>query len=405
MKVSKLTVVVLATLMLVGCRTKTGQNAQTEQSDNEEKPHSDLFEYSVPVDLTQIISVHNEYMNAKDDDEKNEYEAKIDTELPNHDFFLFEDTSFVLRVPEYAGSKQPFLAVAEDFYNSCSLAWNIWSNYEVWLRGHTERLLVRDSRVKKSIKDFSVDVIRDLDIRKAAQNYKDSLLLLMDMDPETWEDDSNPMGVMMSYMDAIVAKSYKFYDDEEVFVQLLDSVSDIAEELAVDSFQHYRYEHKDYQVQVILEELSKCKSFDEQCSLWRNWANCKKSVGEETWIIAVGSALMKSGKYSPILNRVWMTWRALCQSVKFGGSRDSCIPNNYYNEYRKICYCTCLERIERCPDDIFAMNCAAAIAGRTNMNRFGQNYFGNEAMIEGAMMLPNRYEPDDKYFEDRGPTF
>ena len=37
------------------------------------------------------------------------------------------------------------------------------------------------------------------------------------------------------------------------------------------------------------------------------------------------------------------------------------------------------------------MNCAAAIGGRTNMNRFGQNYFGNEAMIEEAMMLPRRY--------------
>ena len=42
----------------------------------------------------------------------------------------------------------------------------------------------------------------------------------------------------------------------------------------------------------------------------------------------------------------------------------------------------------------------AAIGGRTNMNRFGQNYFGNEAMIERVMMLPKRYYSDDESDED-----
>ena len=46
------------------------------------------------------------------------------------------------------------------------------------------------------------------------------------------------------------------------------------------------------------------------------------------------------------------------------------------------------------------MNCAAAIGGRTNMNRFGQNYFGNEAMIERYMMIPNRFDIDDEESEE-----
>ena len=65
-----------------------------------------------------------------------------------------------------------------------------------------------------------------------------------------------------------------------------------------------------------------------------------------------------------------------------------------------MCYISCLKRIVSHPDDIYAMNCAAAIGGRTNMNRFGQNYFGNEAMIERAMMMSKRYhfgdDSDDK---------
>lgn len=145
----------------------------------------------------------------------------------------------------------------------------------------------------------------------------------------------------------------------------------------------------------MLGELATCRDFDEQCSLWRNWANCDKPGFDDEWILAVGRALMESGNYSPILHRIWITWRAINQGLYFGSSRDSSIPNHYYNEYRKMCYISCLKRIENHPDDIYAMNCAAAIGGRTNMNRFGQNYFGNEAMIERAMMMPNRYHSAD----------
>jgi hypothetical protein len=38
------------------------------------------------------------------------------------------------------------------------------------------------------------------------------------------------------------------------------------------------------------------------------------------------------------------------------------------------------------------------------MNRFGQNYFGYEAMIESAMMVPNRYQPDDDADSDEEET-
>ena len=42
------------------------------------------------------------------------------------------------------------------------------------------------------------------------------------------------------------------------------------------------------------------------------------------------------------------------------------------------------------------MNRATALGGRTNMNRFGQNYFGNEAMIESVIMMPKRYNIGDE---------
>ena len=371
-----------------------------------EEKESDMFDYSEPVDLSTIIQAYDWYQHYEGEDKDSILYTKIGLELPEDDFYLFEDTSFVLRVPEYANSKQPFLANAEDFYNSCALSWNVWSNYEVWFRGHTADLLRYDDEVKNSLEAVSVNIIKDKEVRKAAQDFKDSLLKLMKTEPDDWDEDDNPMELLISFGDVIESKAYKFYDDEDTFVESLDSVMDIAEGMVMDKFQHYLDASEDDQVKVMLGELATCSNFDEQCSLWRNWANCAKSSIDDEWIVAVGSALMESGNYSPILHRIWITWRAINQGLYFGSSRDSSIPNQYYNEDRKMCYVSCLKRIEQHPNDIYAMNCAAAISGRTNMNRFGQNYFGNEAMIESAMMMPKRYhtgedeDSDDDADED-----
>ena len=88
---------------------------------------SDSFDYSHSVDLSYILQAYEWQQNYKGDDEYTILWSKITPEIPEDEFYLFEDTSFVLRVPEYANSKQPFLANAEDFYNSFSFAWNIYS--------------------------------------------------------------------------------------------------------------------------------------------------------------------------------------------------------------------------------------------------------------------------------------
>ena len=356
-----------------------------------QKEHKDIFAYDNPVDLTEFMQLYDWYQEHENKNRDSVLLATFTADMPEDEFYLFTDTSFVLRVPEYANSKQPFLHTAEEFYNSCAFTWNLLSNYEIWYRGHTADLLREDDAVKWSIRTISVDIIRNAEIRKAAQNYKDSLLLFMAHEPDEWQGDVSPMDVVMSFGNVIEKNSYKFYEDEDSFVNALDSVMDFAENLAKDKFQKYLDADEDHQLQVILGELATCQTFDEQCSLWRNWANCEKSSIDDEWIVAIGGELMKSGNYSPLLSRIWITWRALCQTYHYGMSRDSAIPNHYYNEFRKRCYLTCLRRIEKHPDDVFAMNCAASIGGRTNMNRFGQNYFGNEAMIEKAEMLPNRY--------------
>ena len=331
MKITRLIVAMCCAISLVSC---------------EEKEHPDIFDYSDPVDLSAILQAYDWYQHYEGDNKDSILYTKFGLELPEDEFYLFEDTAFVLRVPEYTDSKQPFLANAEDFYNSCALSWNVWSNYEVWYRGHTADLLRYDEEVKRSIEAVSVNIIKDEDVRKAAQDFKESIIKLMKTEPDKWDEDTDPMDLLISFGDVVESKAYKFYDDEETFVASLDSVMDIAEGMVLDKFQHYLDASEDDQIQVMLGEIATCRNFDEQCSLWRNWANCDKSGIDDEWLLAVGCALMESGNYSPILHRIWITWRAISQGLYFGSSRDSSIPNQYYNEYRKMCYVSCLKRIE-----------------------------------------------------------
>ena len=67
---------------------------------------------------------------------------------------------------------------------------------------------------------------------------------------------------------------------------------------------------------------------------------------------------------------------------------------------RKKCYLTCLKRIKKYPNDVFAMNCAAAVGGRVNINRFGQSMFGNEAVLEKHTILSGRDNKEDEESEE-----
>lgn len=374
----------MTALAMISC----GKGEKTEQQ-----------EPNAPVDFTDLVRAFDQNQS------ENEYQrdsivlADLEKDMPETDVYLLADTAFTLRVPEYRQSGQPFLAVAEDFYNSCLLSWNVWSNFEVWLRGHTSEELFDDKDVVQSINSINADIINDQELRSAAQQYKDAIVRQMSKTPDQWDEDFDPMEPLISFNDMIESKAYKYFDDQETFTHSVDSVMNMAESLALDKLQLYLDADEDHQLRVMLDGLASCKSFDEQCSLWRNWANCPKSPVEDEWIVAIGCKLMDSGQYNPDLHRIWITWRALCQGLKFGSSRDSSIPNDYYNEYRKKCYVTCLRYIEQHPDDVYAMNCAAALGGRTNLNRFGQNYFGNEAMIEEALLLPKRFKNLDKESE------
>lgn len=402
-----LTLLFVCLIACAGCTgASKGNVVDVDSTSCDEEDISSSFEYSMPIDLTEILQTYELYQKSSAQDQDSILLSFVDEEMCEEEVALFEDTSFVIRLPEYKDSKIPFLAVAEEFYNNCMFVWNMWSNFEVWYRGHTAGDLRNDKDIIQSIRAFDVNIIRDAELNKAAQSYRDSILVLMSMGLEGWDEVHNAWNVRGTYSDAIAKKACRFYDDKDEFLDRYNRFVKYAEGMGDDKFSHYLNSDEDEQLNVMLSVLNTCANFDEQCSLWRKWANSKESQGEDAWLVAVGNKLMGSGKYNPNLNRIWITWRTLCQFCYCGASKDSEIPNPFYNQYRRMCYHTCLRRIETHPDDIFAMNCAASLAGRPNVIRIGDFLYGNEAVIDASQMMPERFDFDemveDESEEDAG---
>lgn len=359
--------------------------------------YGDYFENEKAVDLSDVIRAYEENKRAEEDSVDYDLIKALEGSAAEDydDFTLTEDMSFAIRLPQYANSKHPFLSQAEDFYNSCLFAFNIWSDYEMW-----GRELVSAKEASDAINGISTDCIKDIIVRMAAKTYRDSLALMVRTPSEQWGDDWDASNLLMAYSERIEAKAYHFYTNEEAFVDSLDALTKELAEKTKMQFDLYKQSDSDKRVELMLHYMNDCKTFDEQCSLLLNWADCEESELEDEWIVAVAGRLIKAGKYNPCLSKIWIAWRSLFQTQYYGISRDSSIPNGYYNEMRKLCYLTCLKRIEKHPNDVFAMNSAAATGGRVNINSFGEFPFGNEAPTEIYYCLPNRYGNDEEVCND-----
>ena len=387
---------ILIIVLALCCCDKNANNRNIEnRSIGQSEERRGEFENDLPVDLSKVLETYKLYKGCSGDKVDSILFSFVKYETFDDEIPLFEDTSFVIRLPEYKNSKIPFLAVAEEFYNNCSFAWNIWSNFEVWYRGATAGEIRSERQIIRSIRAINDNVIKDTELHKAAQIYKDSILLLISKGLDMWDDAHNPWNVRYSYSNAIEKKACRYYENLDEFQDRYNIMVEFAEGMGKDKYSRYLNSNENEQLSVMLSELNTCATFDEQCSLWRNWTNNKKSIGEDAWQVVVGKLLMESGKYNPNLNRIWISWRSICQLQYWGASRDSSIPNPFYNRYRKMCYNSCLKRIEGHPDDVFAMNCAASLAGNPNVIRMGDFTYGNDAVIDAIQMMPERIKIDE----------
>lgn len=398
--------ILLATICLLSCNNQ--KNAQIEDPD-----FDGVYAHHKPVDMTPVLEVYEWATGAEDTIDFAEFIVKLipeckrylndsiyDEELVSNWSINLTDTitlsSGHMDCLSENEKREDFMITAEEFYNASMVLRNMGSLYEVWLRNE---LLLEDARhwdsgkVMDAIRNLNVGLLEEYPFRVMLNECRDSVLKYMEMGINAWDDNPYPV-LFMKDMDEFLDIQFErffFYwstDDAEMdstAVEVRDSI------MAGDRLKRYKDADDDEQLGVMLKELADCEDFDEQCALWRLWTNCRESIYEDDWIIAVGTLLMDSGDYNPYMNWIWMIWRSLFQSAFCGMSKDSIIPNDFYNEYRKKCFRVYINHFLRHPEDLTCTKWAKILVELPNLNRM-YGWAGNNALYEKVATMPARYE-------------
>ena len=399
-------IILLTAICLLSCNSH--KNAQIVDPD-----FDGIFTHQMPVDISPILEVYEWATGVEDSIDFGEFIMKLipeckrflndsiyDEELVSNWFINLTDTitlssGHMICKSENAG-REDFMISAEELYNGSMVLRNMGSLYEVWLRNE---LLLKDARrwdsdiIMDAIRNLNVNVLEEYPIKGMLIECRDSVLEFMDMGIDAWDDNPYPVLFMQRLDEFIDIQFERFFfywstDDavmDSTAVEVRDSI------MAGDRLKRYKDADADEQLGVMLKELAECKDFDEQCALWRLWTNCRESIYEDDWIIAVGTLLMDSGEYNPYMNWIWMIWRSLFQSDFCGMSKDSIIPNDFYNEYRKKCYRVYMNHFLRHPEDLTCAKWAKILVELPNLNRM-YGWAGNNVLYEKVATMPARYE-------------
>ena len=395
-------ILTLVTILLVACNPKSAGVVDPN--------YDGIFAHQPPVDMTPVLDIYNWASESGDSIDMTELVLKLvpaagryilantpDDEIDNNWFINMTDTIPVLCIPDKLRTKYNLYANAEQYYNGYMLLFNLESLYEIcfWnLDKPEEERIFTPEEVLDAIQGINIDVLRDPGDRMCIEDARDSVLDYLETYPGYYrQEDTVPLIYLANVMERFDRYSYFYYEgDMEPIEAILDSTMNKVHtgQWVQERFERYLMASEDEHLEVMLKELAECKDFDEQCDLWCLWSDCRQSLDEDLWVIAVGTRLMDSEQYSPLAIMIWLRWRVLFQEAFCGMSRDSAIPNDYYNEYRKKCFVAAIQHFERHEEDIFSMFLAEYMLSRSNLNRLG-GWLGNNAMYEGPDLMPKRY--------------
>lgn len=105
-------------------------------------------------------------------------------------------------------------------------------------------------------------------------------------------------------------------------------------------------------VKMIRERRLHASSIDEY-AIYAIEENIYARFSDSTTLAALGG-IIEAREYTPFLAEVYFNWRPTVQDNYFGLSKDSVIPNSYYDAARTICIETFARHIVDHPDDLLA---------------------------------------------------
>lgn len=282
-----------------------------------------------------------------------------------------------------------------ELYNAFVFIRTIEADYEIWARPQmsgSEPLVSTDS-ILSAIRQISTKPL-GAHYAKEAEIFRTEMVWLMGHVDE-WSDDRCP-GTAFDRYSSFILDDKPLWDSTFLYpyYRLVDSLllkyADVQKEIETLE--------KETIFNAIQQRVDNAKDFEEQCAIalvcsGRGSTYC----GEKS--LKLMSSLLNSGKYSVLLERMWIVWRALTQFYAIGSSRDAVIPNDMYNNVRKQIYISVLNHLSCHPKDTMAGACGISIVYDRNLIRNGSNMYGNEAMINLMDLRPYFYGDDSSVEE------
>ena len=114
------------------------------------------------------------------------------------------------------------------------------------------------------------------------------------------------------------------------------------------------------------------------------------SSGDTTdFLLKEAETAFTSGNYSPVMPVLWRAYRIVYCNKYCCPSTFCEIPNVRFNYYRRLVAYTALKHIENHADDLTAKVLFFCLALRTNIDRFGEYYMGNQSAAEYIVLFWN----------------
>jgi len=244
----------------------------------------------------------------------------------------------------------PLAVTLANAYNAYIVFNSVYSDCELHVCNHIY--------TGEGIRDLDISVIDDSEVRSYAIAYRMSMARSQKSSP--------PM-----FREAISGFSY-----------VLANIYSLERIMGNDSV----FNHAEYKASINLDSL-RSDSFSLCCiqaiELAHDTADGKPNFEALPKLVE----LLTSGHYSPLLFKVWKTWRAMICS-QMGQTKESYIPNEEYNRLRRIGCCTMLCHILDYPDDWVAVNHYLLMIAERNVAIYGNNTFGNQSLTTFYEMFP-----------------
>jgi len=295
---------------------------------------------------------------------------------------LCSQSDWAISLPQCKGNADALVAIAEDIYNGIYAHRAMWHDCEIWCRGFDMGGALVDSvSVVKSIGSLNADRISDEGLRKELLLCRDSTVWAIGH-PEAWgeEGERNPG----DYVARFVVAVYERYLQGDIEKSMDIQVQERLLQLDVDSTEVARYTNAWPGDSVWWKEMIEAKDIDRRCELALIALHANK--GDQRWALEAMMAIMQANEYSPLLPRLWRTWRCACQQYYYGLSRDSIIPNNTFNRYRRMVYTTVINHLIKHPEDMLARHAAFYLLLVDDMVRNGDCIMGSDCLLERMEM-------------------